>query len=73
MLEESNLPIQLPNTRDLLLFPGSDHDGRHDEFSFDASTWNTSTEHTIDLTQILGAREGSCSVKPFREGSPGGD
>ena len=46
--------IQLVITGDFFqLPPVPDHGGREAKFSFDASTWNTSIEHTIGLTQVF--------------------
>ena len=46
--------IQLVITGDFFqLPPVPDHGGRDAKFSFDASTWNTSIEHTIGLTQVF--------------------
>ena len=46
--------IQLVITGDFFqLPPVPDHGGRDVKFSFDASTWNTSIEHTIGLTQVF--------------------
>ena len=48
-LDESSIP--LPATS-FDYVPELDHGGRDTKFSFDVSTWNTSMQHTIGLTQI---------------------
>ena len=52
--------IQLVITGDFFqLPPVPDHGGRDAKFSFDASTWNTSIEHTIGLTQVFRQKDPS--------------
>ena len=52
--------IQLVITGDFFqLPPVPDHGGREAKFSFDASTWNTSIEHTIGLTQVFRQKDPS--------------
>lgn len=45
--------IQLVITGDFFQLPPVPDYGRVAKFSFDASTWNTSIEHTIGLTQVF--------------------
>ena len=45
--------IQLIITGDFFQLPPVPDSGRISKFSFDASTWNTSIEHTIGLTQVF--------------------
>ena len=45
--------IQLVITGDFFQLPPVPDYGRVSKFSFDASTWNTSIEHTIGLTQVF--------------------
>ena len=45
--------IQLIITGDFFQLPPVPDYGRVSKFSFDASTWNTSIEHTIGLTQVF--------------------
>ena len=45
--------IQLIITGDFFQLPPVPDSGRISKFSFDASSWNTSIEHTIGLTQVF--------------------
>ena len=45
--------IQLVITGDFFQLPPVPDSGRVSKFSFDASTWNTSIDHTIGLTQVF--------------------
>lgn len=54
--------IQLVITGDFFQLPPVPDYGRVSKFSFDASTWNTSIEHTIGLTQVFRQKDPGMQV-----------